>query len=500
MMTGRRDDEARPTNARPTRRDAPLARAVEQPAGTSPPAALRGRQLEPGHGAPERFDPSQVELAALREAETLDPPELSKRKAVSAPGSGDDSREQSPPPTSVSVEVPRVRSVPPLESYGNVASTGKTRSVHSGTLLSVGGVDPRAPTERRLEAPRMFLSQSEHEAHAYFKAKTVPPMLRPLAEPVATIQIAEPEPSFTEAAGQSSSRLRVAADAGPGRSGRRARVDGLEPDSSVPPAQRFDNPVRSSKSEPKRPAASAEPARPTPSTEPAPVSDGSRPHADLSAFQSEEEEGADPDFDLRGVPTDPEPLARRSRAASDPEMRRASWVPSERAATREMSTLPAPLDLYPEAQRVSLPPTVASARADARKRWLPVAVAALLVAVAAWLGLAARPAAVAPQTASAPVIPPPPAAPLAPAAVAAPLAPALPPQSAPATPSAAAPALPSSTLPPVLSARPADSAGKPLASATSSAALALPNSGLDAPKAPSTLPPAEPAPARKSIY
>jgi hypothetical protein len=93
----------------------------------------------------------------LREAETLDGPRVAR--AAARRGS-----ELSPSPTPVSVEVPRVRSAPPSsEDYATPTSTTSAHSVQSGTLMSIGSVDPRAPTERSLPSPRM-LSNSERAA------------------------------------------------------------------------------------------------------------------------------------------------------------------------------------------------------------------------------------------------------------------------------------------------------------------------------------------------
>jgi hypothetical protein len=46
--------------------------------------------------------------------------------------------------------------------------------VASGTLLSVGAVDPRGKTEKNLETPRMFFSQAELANEVYFRPGKIP--------------------------------------------------------------------------------------------------------------------------------------------------------------------------------------------------------------------------------------------------------------------------------------------------------------------------------------
>src|SRR5450432_2679386 len=164
MTTRGDDDESRPsgplTSPRPTTRDVPMAKFKEVSVGTSPPRGLRGQSLQPGQGAPERIIPEEIELAAPRDAETLDGLQLVHASAGRLP-----ELTSSPPPTPVSVEVPRVRSVPPdLEAYGTTPTTPSARSIQSGTLMSMGSVDPRAPTELSLPSPRT-LSLSERAAY-----------------------------------------------------------------------------------------------------------------------------------------------------------------------------------------------------------------------------------------------------------------------------------------------------------------------------------------------
>src|SRR6187431_1476863 len=164
-MSKRREDESRPSasviSQRATLREVPAAKYKEASVGTVAPRGLRGPSLLPGQGAPERIIPEEVELAVLRDAETLDGPKVARAaasKRVSA-----ESRSTSP--MAVSVEVPRARSMPP--AYGEYSSTPPSpiaRSIQSGTLMSIGSVDPRAPTELSLPSPRP-LSVSERAAY-----------------------------------------------------------------------------------------------------------------------------------------------------------------------------------------------------------------------------------------------------------------------------------------------------------------------------------------------
>ncbi|MEI9948023.1 MAG: hypothetical protein WDO74_03340 [Pseudomonadota bacterium] len=121
---------------------------------------MRGPSLLPGQGAPERIIPEEVELAVLRDAETLDGPKVAR-----AAGKRASPEARSSSPTPVSVEVPRARSIPPAQGeYVSTPPSPSARSIQSGTLMSIGSVDPRAPTELSLPTPRP-LSVSERQAY-----------------------------------------------------------------------------------------------------------------------------------------------------------------------------------------------------------------------------------------------------------------------------------------------------------------------------------------------
>src|SRR6188768_2353448 len=164
-MSKRREDDSRPSasavSQRATLRDVPAAKYKDASVGTVAPRGLRGPSLLPGQGAPERINPEEVELAVLRDAETLDGPKVAR--AAASKRALPESR--STLPTPVSVEVPRARSIPPAHGeYTSTPPTPSARSIQSGTLMSIGSVDPRAPTELSLPSPRP-LSVSERAAY-----------------------------------------------------------------------------------------------------------------------------------------------------------------------------------------------------------------------------------------------------------------------------------------------------------------------------------------------
>src|SRR3954447_17673551 len=93
-MSKRREDDSRPSasamSQRATVREVPAAKYKDAAVGTLAPRGLRGPSLLPGQGAPEQIDPEQVELAVLRDAETLDGPKIARAAASkrALPGSG----------------------------------------------------------------------------------------------------------------------------------------------------------------------------------------------------------------------------------------------------------------------------------------------------------------------------------------------------------------------------------------------------------------------------
>lgn len=150
--------------ARPTARDVPFVRG----AGSESEPAPRGqRPAQLPRDPTYEAELAQVELAVLRDPQPRDDPSTKQggRRAQPAPAS---QGPQSVTPESPAIRVSReglVRSPEPPSSGG--------RSVASGTLLSVGAVDPRGKTERTLETPRMFISQQQG-SEAYFKPGKIP--------------------------------------------------------------------------------------------------------------------------------------------------------------------------------------------------------------------------------------------------------------------------------------------------------------------------------------
>lgn len=223
------------------------------------------------------------------------------------------------PPESVTPESPGTR--PALE----VASTHSLeppssggRSVASGTLLSVGAVDPRGKTERTLETPRMFISQAE-AAEAYFKPGKIPAVTVHQTMETETVKLSDsvdPRRAKTIPPFERSAVTRL------------AELDS-SPESAAPmavsqPASGFDldAAVASSQWTQDRyePQASSLPSR----------LDG-QIHASISAFRSD----AEPSFSLSGAPTRAEPLG--GRRASDvpppvelPSAPEAGAIPTQR--------------------------------------------------------------------------------------------------------------------------------------------------------------------------
>jgi hypothetical protein len=307
-MSTRREDDSRPksnaTSQRQTARDVPLAKYKEVPVGTSPPGALRGPSLLPGQGAPERIVPEEIELAVLRDAETLDGPHVAR---VTAKRQQDLS--SSPSPMPVSVEVPRARSLAPLlEELSNTPPAPSARSIQSGTLMSIGSVDPRAPTELSLPSPRPL---SVSERAAYFG-------------PEAVVDRSIPP---TPAPAPSSRALPLSAPSARPPSKR---------DSSVPPAQNFARPPRayappSRALEPppppsREPQSSQRPVESAPSRRaqlppsyPPEVAPRFQIHSEIEALNHElNHESVEDNFDLRSAHTQREPLAsRKAQPSSD---------------------------------------------------------------------------------------------------------------------------------------------------------------------------------------
>lgn len=161
-----------------TAREAPLARPIGSGA-ESAPHGMRGQRLAPGLGAPEIVRPEDVELAVLRDAETTDGRVLKR--------AGYGTRDAEP---SLGTQPFEQVSTAPIPA-GTTPRSPEARGVKTGTLLSVGSIDPRAPTERALETPRMFFTRAESEAEVYFKPKVAPRATEHNTIEIETIKIAE---------------------------------------------------------------------------------------------------------------------------------------------------------------------------------------------------------------------------------------------------------------------------------------------------------------------
>jgi len=329
-MSSRREDDSRRAGTvasqRNTARDVPAAKFKEASVGTVAPRGLRGPSLLPGQGAPERIVPEEVELAVLRDAETLDGPRVARAVAKRLP----DSRQ--PLLSPVSVEIPRVRSVPPgMHDYPSTPPSPSARSIQSGTLMSIGSVDPRAPTELSLPSPRP-LSVSERAAYlgpeaVVDRAPAPAPARAPLGAVESERYSATERPTDRSATPNVSPRSeRVSPSSNVGHS--------PTPDSVAPPGQHFARspgsfaPPSPSTRPGLRPQLTSRHA-PAPRSEPpesraaAEVPPRFQIHSELAAVRQELQDDA---FDLRSASTVREPLASRKVQESY------DWIPNLRVA------------------------------------------------------------------------------------------------------------------------------------------------------------------------
>lgn len=424
-MSKRREDESRPSAAavsqRATVRDVPAAKYKDASVGTVAPRGLRGPSLLPGQGAPERLVPEEVELAVLRDAETLDGPKVARAAASKrvAPES------RSPSPTPVSVEVPRARSIPPAHGeYGSTPPTPSARSIQSGTLMSIGSVDPRAPTELSLPSPRPM---SVSERAAYLGPEAVvdrTPLSRPglpgsVDQGRATEPTERPAPPSAARSAPSARSQPASVPVGPA-SGSASVRPSFKPDSVAPPAQNFARAARSyspvslsptpTPMKPPRPTPTPmRPPRPTPKP-PRPEAPPSVPptassalgappqfqiHSQLDAVPHELQEDS---FDLRSVTTQREPLASRKAQPS------ADWIPHAPASAppsegelrlRANRTSSPAVTILVDRTRESTPPVSepsAPARAAVPLNWV-LGAAAFAVILALIVAFALRPSA-----------------------------------------------------------------------------------------------------------
>lgn len=380
-MTDERDKSSRgkESQARTTARDVPYVRD----AGSEAEPAPRGQRPEQLPRDPTyEAELAQVELAVMRDPARRDDPSTKQ-------GGGRRAHEfaAGQPPESVTPESPGAGSRGEGRSPEPPSSGG--RAVASGTLLSVGAVDPRGKTERTLETPRMFFSQPVAGAEAYFKPGKIPAVTVHQTLETETVKLAD---SIDPRRAKTIPRLDRAAL-------RRLAALENEPDSEAPlavsqPASEFDI---------DRPA--SEPSSWSQQDYEAASSLGERGHdgqihASLSPFRAQGE----PSFSLDGAPTRPEPYV--ARRASDPPPFSGpdpSVVPTQRDLPQHRieASMPPPAPVAaPLSGRGQLDsaapfseiasPTTASIAAEAlpvRARWRNYAafVVALLLAIA--LGL-----------------------------------------------------------------------------------------------------------------
>ena len=341
-MSNRREEESRPSGAvsqRATVREVPAAKYKDASVGTVAPRGLRGPSLLPGQGAPERINPEEVELAVLRDAETLDGPKVAR--AAASKRALPESR--STLPTPVSVEVPRARSIPPAHGeYTSTPPTPSARSIQSGTLMSIGSVDPRAPTELSLPSPRPM---SVSERAAYLGPEAVVDRASPNSRPPASIDKGRGADVSERPRPPSAAPAPAPRSIKPGSVplGSASVRPSLKADSVAPPAQNFarvarsysplslsptptpmkpprpnPTPMRPPRPTPKPPRPEAPPSVPPAGSSGIPVPPQFQIHSELDAVPHEVQEDA---FDLRSVHTQREPLASRKAQPS------ADWIP-----------------------------------------------------------------------------------------------------------------------------------------------------------------------------
>lgn len=150
--------------ARPTARDVPFVRA---PDGESEPAPRGQRPAQLPRDPTYEAELAQVEFAVLRDPRPHDSPSTKQGGRLPQQPAA----LQEPPGITPESPVIRANREGLVKSPEPPSSGG--RSVASGTLLSVGAVDPRGKTERTLETPRMFISQQQG-TEAYFKPGKIP--------------------------------------------------------------------------------------------------------------------------------------------------------------------------------------------------------------------------------------------------------------------------------------------------------------------------------------
>lgn len=387
-MTDERDKSRNGSDsrARPTARDVPFTRTASdaEPA----PRAKRPSQLprDPTYES----ELAKVELAVLRDRDR----DWERRSDPSTKQGGRGHElVSSQPPESVTPESPGTSASRPPRSVDGPSSSG--RAVASGTLLSIGAVDPRGRTEPTLETPRMFFSQPEG-GEVYFKPGKIPAVTVHQTLETETVKLADSiDPRraktlpridraalarFSEAEAAAESEAPVAVSRPPA-----ANDEGEGEDDERAPAA-----WRSVDYDPASPLASDD------------ASDaGGQIHASLSPFRAQ----AEPSFAFNEVPTRPEPLAARREGepvVSSLPAPDTSAMPTQRdlpqhriEASRPPPAPPPSLGLAPgpnsapASSEAPSPTTASIAVADPAKRaaWTNYVAFVLALALAVVIGL-----------------------------------------------------------------------------------------------------------------
>mgnify|MGYP001556489087 CR=1 FL=1 len=387
-MTDEREKSSRAKEsvARVTARDVPFVRGADDESEPAP----RGQRPENLPRDPTyEAELAQVELAVMRNPARRDDPSTKQ-------GGGRRAHEfvAGQPPESVTPESPGTRSRPNdsnARSPEPPSSSG--RAVASGTLLSVGAVDPRGKTERTLETPRMFFSQANEGAEAYFKPGKIPAVTVHQTLETETVKLSDsvdPRRAKTIPRMDRAELARLAEGWG-------------EPDSVAPVMRSEPEPDFA---EPTSAAARAWNQDYEPASSLGERDHDGQIHASLSPFRDQ----AEPTYSLDGVETRPEPYVAR-RASDPPEAsvgpdpsaiptqrdlpqhRIAASMPPPAPATPPVSRRPRVDSAIPTSEGVS--PTTASIAAEApteRSPWPNYAAfaGALLLALALGWWLTSR--------------------------------------------------------------------------------------------------------------
>lgn len=328
-MTDERDkpSRAKESVARTTARDVPFVRG----AGSESEPAPRGQRPDQLPRDPTyEAELAQVELAVLRDRDRRDDPSTKQGGRVG---------HQLPvgqPPESVTPESPgtRGRDAHGLRSPEPPRSSG--RAVASGTLLSVGAVDPRGKTERTLETPRMYFSQADAAGEAYFKPGKIPAVTVHQTIETETVKLsdsvdprrAKTLPRIDRAALLRHMEQEGAADS---ESGFAQSEQALQPQESEQPSSLGLQDDSSRWNQDEYDTGSL----------PSHLQNDGQIHASLSPFRDQ----AEASLDYSGVPTRAEPLAGRSASQAPPSV-----------APPDPSTVPTQRDLPQHRVEASQPP------------------------------------------------------------------------------------------------------------------------------------------------